>query len=142
MQNQAGVIFTISAPLGNKPGSRMDAANNIMRDLASEGLLLVKPNAVVRKNMNGGQQRKAAAPSQPPAPRPKMEEAFSEPPIGAGKPPQSNGTGKLCIVHNAKMRRREGDNGDVWFSHKHDGEWCKGKGTPSELNIVKARVSG
>jgi hypothetical protein len=62
MQNEVGLVFTVNAPLGNKPGSRMDAANNIMRDLAAEGLMPVKPNAVVRKNMNGGQQRKAAPP--------------------------------------------------------------------------------
>ena len=31
-----------------------------------------------------------------------------------------------CPVHNVTMKRRE-RNGQVWFSHKANGQWCKGK---------------
>jgi len=43
----------------------------------------------------------------------------------------SNGNGhakdvRLCPIHQAEMRRWEKD-GKVWFSHKLDDGWCKGK---------------
>ena len=41
----------------------------------------------------------------------------------------SNGNGagsRLCPIHQTAMRRWEKD-GKVWYSHKVDGQWCKGK---------------
>ena len=41
----------------------------------------------------------------------------------------SNGTNtnpSWCPIHQCEMRRWERD-GRVWYSHKADGEWCKGK---------------
>lgn len=33
---------------------------------------------------------------------------------------------RWCPIHNCEMRRWE-KNGKVWYSHKVNGEWCKGK---------------
>ena len=41
----------------------------------------------------------------------------------------SNGTNSnlsWCPIHQCEMKRWERD-GRVWYSHKADGEWCKGK---------------
>lgn len=32
----------------------------------------------------------------------------------------------ICPIHQTEMRRWEKD-GKVWYSHKVDGQWCKGK---------------
>ena len=52
--------------------------------------------------------------------------------------PNGNGNGKhaqeeksadnpaWCPIHQCEMKRREKD-GHVWYSHKVNGEWCKGK---------------
>lgn len=33
---------------------------------------------------------------------------------------------QVCPIHQVEMRRREKD-GRVWYSHKVDGQWCKGR---------------
>ena len=40
----------------------------------------------------------------------------------------SNGTDNpaWCPIHQCKMKRWDKD-GRVWYSHKADGEWCRGK---------------
>lgn len=32
----------------------------------------------------------------------------------------------FCTVHSVQMKRNEKD-GRAWYSHRHDGSWCKGK---------------
>jgi hypothetical protein len=41
---------------------------------------------------------------------------------------QSNGTDNpaWCPIHQCEMKRWDKD-GRVWYSHKADGEWCRGK---------------
>jgi hypothetical protein len=45
-----------------------------------------------------------------------------------GDNPGSNGNKDkgFCPIHECEMKRWERD-GRVWYSHKVDGEWCKGK---------------
>ena len=56
--------------------------------------------------------------------------------------PASNGNGtqaesKVCPLHHTPMKRRTGNGGDVWYSHKAvnpdtgDEYWCRGKAAKS-----------
>jgi hypothetical protein len=46
------------------------------------------------------------------------------------KKPNNKATGNnndgFCPIHQCQMKRYE-KNGAIWYSHKVDGEWCKGK---------------
>ena len=56
---------------------------------------------------------------------------------GAGKKNNnnnSNGNQSWCPVHECNMNRWEKD-GRVWFSHKVNGEWCKGRVIQVEIHL-------
>ena len=43
-----------------------------------------------------------------------------------GEKPNGNGNPAWCPIHDCEMKRWDKD-GRVWYSHKVDGEWCRGK---------------
>jgi hypothetical protein len=48
---------------------------------------------------------------------------------GSNGPTGTNGTNSnpaWCPIHQCEMKRWDKD-GRVWYSHKADGEWCRGK---------------
>lgn len=56
---------------------------------------------------------------------PTMAQAASQP---AQASQQDGGNDPAwCTVHNCAMKARKGKNGDTWYSHHHDGEWCRGR---------------
>jgi hypothetical protein len=45
-----------------------------------------------------------------------------------GQPSQGQHTEGWCAVHNVAMRWNDGKEGRKgWYSHRHEGQWCKGK---------------